>query len=143
MRVLIQKKRRSKTPSAAILRRRLCAMLAAAGEEGAELSVTFIGDPEMAELNGQYRNKPYPTDVLSFPQREGDGAGVESFMLGDVVISVDTAARQAREAGHSVEREIMILLAHGLAHLLGYDHELGPKDARAQKRMEKTLLEAI
>lgn len=143
MRVLIQKRRRAGTPSAAILRKRLSLMLSAAGETDAELSVTFIGDAEMTELNGQYRGKPYPTDVLSFPQREGESGAVAPAMLGDVVISVDAAKRQAHSAGHSAQREIMVLLAHGVAHLLGYDHERGPAQARAMKRMEKKLLAAM
>ncbi|MDH5637942.1 MAG: rRNA maturation RNase YbeY [Nitrospinota bacterium] len=117
-------------------------MLTAAGEPDAELSITFIGDEQMALLNGQYRGKNHPTDVLAFPQREGEFSEVVPSMLGDVVISVDTATRQAGEAGHTVEREVEVLLAHGLAHLLGYDHELGPSEARTMKRMEKKLLTA-
>ncbi|MDH5509352.1 MAG: rRNA maturation RNase YbeY [Nitrospinota bacterium] len=143
MRIQIQKRRKGQTPSAADLRLRMERMLAAAGEPDAELSITFIGDGEMATLNGQYRGKNHTTDVLAFPQREGEFSEVAPSMLGDVVISVDTAARQAGEAGHGVEREIEILLAHGVAHLLGYDHEKGPAQARAMKRMEKKLLAAI
>ncbi|MDH5477034.1 MAG: rRNA maturation RNase YbeY [Nitrospinota bacterium] len=143
MRIQIQKRRTGQTPSAAALRARLEKMLAAAEEPDAELSITFIADKEMATLNGQYRGKNHPTDVLAFPQREGEFSEVAPSMLGDVVISVDTAARQAREAGHSLEREMDVLLAHGLAHLLGYDHEKGPAQARAMKRMEKKLLAAI
>jgi len=142
MRIQIQKKRKLQIPSSAKLRMRLARMLAAAGEPDAELSISFIDDDEMTVLNGQYRGKNRPTDVLAFPQREGEYSDVAPSMLGDVVISVDTAARQAEKAGRAVEWEIEVLLAHGVAHLLGYDHEKGPVHARAMKRMEKKLLAA-
>lgn len=143
MRIQIQKRRKAGLPSSAALRGKLALMLGAVNEAQAELSVIFVGDQEMAELNGQWRRKNYPTDVLSFPQREPGFPSVAPSMLGDVVISVDTALRQGQAAGHGLEREVDILLAHGVAHLLGYDHELGPKEARAMKRMEKKLLAAI
>lgn len=85
------------------------------------LTVLFCGDEEMAALNGAWRGKARPTDVLSF---EGGGATAEGRAhLGDLAISLDTASRQARRAGHSLRREIEMLLAHGLLHLMGYDHE--------------------
>jgi probable rRNA maturation factor len=85
------------------------------------LTVLFCGDAEMAALNGAWRGKPRPTDVLSF---EGGGATAEGRVhFGDLAISLDTASRQARRAGHSFPREIEMLLAHGLLHLMGYDHE--------------------
>lgn len=85
------------------------------------LTVLFCRDSEIAELNGSWRGKRRPTDVLSF---EGGGATAEGRVhIGDVAISVETAARAARSAGHSRSREIETLLAHGLLHLMGYDHE--------------------
>ena len=86
-----------------------------------DLTVLFCDDAEIAELNGAWRGKPKPTDVLSFP---GGGATSEGRVhLGDVAISVETAARAARRAGRPTRREIETLLAHGLLHVLGYDHE--------------------
>lgn len=96
------------------------------GLEAAEVSVTFTDNAYIRELNATYRGKDAATDVLSFALREGeeppvlDGPPVE--MLGDIIISVERAAEQAAEYGHSLEREIAFLTTHGMLHLLGYDH---------------------
>lgn len=95
-------------------------------EVSGEVSVSFVTDEEIHELNRTYRNVDRPTDVLSFALREGEtfeGVPDELEPLGDIVVSVPTALRQATEYGHSAEREIGFLLIHGLLHLLGYDHE--------------------
>src|SRR5688572_12775303 len=89
------------------------------GDE-AELSVVFCDDAFIQALNREYRGYDRPTDVLSFPQ-EPTPAGTE--LLGDVVISVETAQRQAREQGHALGHEVAWLLCHGVLHLLGYDDE--------------------
>jgi len=80
-----------------------------------EVSVSIVGNEEMRSLNREYREIDAPTDVLSFPQ---DGA-----VLGDIVISLEKAVEQAKEYGHGIERELGFLTAHGMLHLLGYDHE--------------------
>jgi probable rRNA maturation factor len=106
-------------------------------EKNAELSLALIGNLEMKKLNGQYRNKDYPTDVLSFPVE-----GImpeETRLLGDVIISVDKAIEQARARGRSSEQELITLLIHGVVHLLGYDHERSARDARAMGRLEKRI----
>lgn len=84
-----------------------------------EISVFFTNEEEMAELNLRYRKRKGPTDVLAFPV--GTPAAAEN-LLGDVVISIPTAYRQALEAGHSLLQEVTFLLIHGVLHLLGYDH---------------------
>lgn len=84
--------------------------------KGQSLSVLFCGDGKMRSLNRTWRKKDRPTDVLSFP------SGEPSF-LGDLVIDLPYASRQARSRGHAATRELQILLAHGLLHLLGHDHE--------------------
>lgn len=86
-----------------------------------ELSVVLTDDSEIAELNESYRGKQGPTDVLSFSQLEGEGAA--STTLGDLVISVETAKRQAEEFGVSLHDELNRLMVHGVLHLFGYDHE--------------------
>lgn len=94
------------------------------------------GSPTLHQLNRDYRGMDKPTDVLSFPLMEQDDRG-KFFMpggravLGDVIISVDTARRQAAERGHSLQREVQILLVHGVLHLLGHDHENGGEEAVA------------
>jgi probable rRNA maturation factor len=113
-------------------------VLQAAGEHlntSGEVSVSFVSDDEIHELNRTYRGVDRPTDVLSFALREGEedfpvpDEGAE--LLGDIVISIPTAVRQAEEYGHSVEREVGFLLVHGFLHLLGYDHQ----DEDAEREM--------
>ena len=93
-----------------------------------EVSISFIDDAEMRILNRNYRHKDRPTDVLAFPLREGDFAEHAGDLLGDVVVSLETAERQAQHAGKTTLEEVTMLLAHGLLHLLGWDHETAPKD---------------
>ncbi len=102
-----------------------------------ELSLVLIGNAEMQRLNAKYRKKNYPTDVLSFPV-EGI-VPAKTPLLGDVIISVDKAGEQAKNRGHSLEREIVLLLIHGIIHLLGYDHERSATEARAMARLEKRV----
>jgi probable rRNA maturation factor len=105
--------------------------------------VLFTGDRAMRTLNRRYRAQDRTTDVLSFSLREGEFPDVQPRMLGDIVIAVPVAARQAREEGHSLVREFDRLLAHGLAHLLGYDHERVPREARRMSKKERQLLESL
>jgi probable rRNA maturation factor len=118
--------------------------LANAPEE-AEVSVLFVGDEEMRELNAKYRGIDRATDVLAFAMTEGkafpppEGAR----LLGDVVVSVETAGRQARAASHSLRREIAVLLVHGVLHLLGHDHEAGQRDRDKRLRMRRLEKECI
>jgi len=118
-------------------------LLQGLGLPEAELSVLFIGDRAMRTLNHAWRNRDKTTDVLSFPLREGRFPHIQPDMLGDIVISVPVAARQAHEAGHSLPVELERLLVHGLVHLLGYDHELGIKAARRMERKERQLLKRL
>ncbi|WP_425427063.1 rRNA maturation RNase YbeY [Thermocrinis ruber] len=105
-----------------------------------ELSIALVSDAQIKRLNKLYRNKDKPTDVLSFPI----GEKVEDWLiLGDIVISVDTAKRQAQELGHSLEEEIKRLLVHGLVHLLGYDHELGGEEERKFFELEEFVLREL
>jgi probable rRNA maturation factor len=104
----------------------------------AELSVLLVSDAEMRRLNRDWRGKDRPTDVLSFAQRDGGGAAPEN-LLGDVVISVDTARRQARSGRRPLGREAERLLVHGLLHLLGWDHERSAREAAEMKRKEREL----
>ena len=97
-------------------------MLAALGLPDAEVSLLVCDDATIHELNRDHRHKDRPTDVLAFAMREGPGGELAGDLLGDVVVSVDTARRQAEERGHSTSAEIRFLLAHGLLHLVGFDH---------------------
>lgn len=115
------------------------AILHALGEGQSELAISLVGDAEMHALNRDYRGKDRPTDVLAFAMREGEAAPGLSDVLGDVVISVDTAARQAVERGVTLAEEVRDLLIHGVLHLLGYDHERGANDSRRMKAKERWL----
>ena len=106
-----------------------------------EVSVAFLRDEEMRVLNKQWRKRDTTTDVLTFCAWEGQAMPGEELFLGDVGISVDTAARQARVLGHTLLEEVSVLMAHGMAHLLGEDHEAGEIAARRQAELELTLLD--
>jgi probable rRNA maturation factor len=110
----------------------------------AELSVLLTNDTEIHALNLAHRGKDKPTDVLSFPLDEGggaDGSVSGTRVLGDVVISLDTAARQARGRKRELLPEVRFLLAHGLLHLLGYDHQ-NPTEKRGMDAMTRRLVRA-
>ena len=125
-----------------ILIRRACnAVLEYEKFEGpAEISVTFVDNAAIAELNNQYRSKPMPTDVLSFPLGEGGQYDVDGNngckMLGDIVISMERAMEQANLYGHSLQREVAFLTVHSMLHLLGYDHENGGLEAVRMRERE-------
>jgi probable rRNA maturation factor len=118
-------------------------LLAALGEERGELTVSLVGDAEMRVLNRDYRGSDRPTDVLAFALREGQRAPGDDAVLGDIVISLDTAARQALQRRASISAEVRTLLIHGVLHLLGYDHERSAADARRMRRRERRLLASI
>jgi probable rRNA maturation factor len=115
------------------LRRRARTMLEALEMGDAELSVVLTGDATIQELNRAYRGKDRPTDVLAFAQREGPLAHLAGDLLGDVVLSVPTARRQARAHGRNVLSELTMLLAHGVLHLLGWDHDTPAKDRQMRQ----------
>jgi len=123
---------------AARLARSARRLLRGLGLPDAELSLVLVSDAEMRALSRRWRARDRPTDVLSFAQREGLG-GAPDGVLGDVIISVDTARRQAAERGTTVGREAERLLIHGLLHLLGYDHERSGAEARRMRRREGAL----
>ena len=116
-------------------------ILAASGVPAAELSLDLVGDRRIRRLNRQYRGRDHPTDVLAFPMREV--AGPASSFLGDVVISLHTAARQAEACGHSLDHEVVTLLIHGTLHLCGYEHERGAREAYRMRRKELAILESL
>ena len=115
-------------------------------EGGAEISVNFVDDAQIAQLNKQYRGKDAPTDVLSFPLGENGqydyNQETGAAMLGDIVISMERAVEQAALYGHSLQREVAFLTVHSMFHLLGYDHEAGGRAAvRMREKEEATLIQ--
>ncbi|WP_245528525.1 rRNA maturation RNase YbeY [Desulfarculus baarsii] len=109
--------------------------------EDAELSLLICDDVEIAQINGQYLDRRGPTNVLAFAMQEGDGAGVNPQILGDVVVSIDTAQREAAENGLDPDEHFVRLIIHGLLHLLGHDHLRDEEQARAMEELTEDLLE--
>ncbi len=113
-----------------------------------EVDITIVDDEEIHTLNREYRNVDRPTDVLSFALDEGEEDepelidGPEEHLLGDIIISAETAQRQGEEFGHGLEREIVYLAVHGLLHLLGYDH-MTDEDKKVMRAKEEEALREI
>jgi len=116
------------------------AALVQRGLEDSELSVVLTDDETIQQLNRDYRGIDKPTDVLSFAQQEAEGPNLG--ILGDVIISLPTAQRQADERGHPLAVEVRILLVHGLLHLLGFDHE-DDEERQEMAAAEQVLLAAL
>jgi rRNA maturation RNase YbeY len=115
-------------------------LLRALGEDKSELSIALVDDPEIKALNTQWRNLPHATDVLSFSQ--GPTLGPPLDLLGDVVISVETAAKQAADRHRGLDDTVTRLLIHGLLHLLGHDHEVDA-DASRMAAEERRLWQVV
>lgn len=115
----------------------------------AEVSVTFVDNNEIHEMNKKFRNVDKPTDVLSFPLFDYEGEGEEPpvdemlGMLGDIVLSLEQAKVQAEEYGHSFEREVAFLTVHSMLHLLGYDHETSEEDDADMRTRQTEIVESL
>jgi rRNA maturation RNase YbeY len=121
-------------------------ILSTMGESSSELSLTFVGDRRMRRLNRRYRRKDRTTDVLAFAMRDATASLSSRRIpgpLGDIVIAVPTAERQARRENRSFEEEVAVLLVHGILHLCGYDHERSESEARRMHRRERMVLRQI
>ncbi len=132
-----------------LLIRRCChAVLLDEGiKHACEVSVTFVNNEQIHELNREYREKDAPTDVLSFPLGENGeydtNGDTGAWMLGDIVISIEKAMEQADLYGHGLQREIAFLTVHSMLHLLGYDHEQGGLAEVRMREKEETILKKL
>lgn len=132
-----------------LLIRRCCqAVLSTEGfRHDTEVSVSFVNNEEIHKLNLQYRNKDMETDVLSFPLCEGDHLEINTengfVLLGDIVISMEMAVKQAKMYGHVLEREVAFLTVHSMLHLLGYNHEKSSLEQRQMREKEESVLEKL
>lgn len=108
-----------------------------------ELSLTFVDDDGIREINKKYLNRNYPTNVISFSMREGEFGEINPDVLGDIIISVETASRDAMQAGIRLEEELDYLIIHGILHILGYDHETSEADAKRMREKENELFFAL
>jgi probable rRNA maturation factor len=141
MPVEIVRKKAGETFSNRELKRIALNVLELVGQSQSELSVALVNNREIRKLNAKYRQKDYPTDVLSFPA--ANGLPIDVRLLGDVVISVEKAEEQAKQRGRTLNEETVTLLIHGVLHLIGYDHERSPKDARIMARLEKKIYRTL
>ena len=127
----------------ALIRRTGELLLVLAGMPEAELSILLVDDEQIGELNRSWRHRSGPTNVLAFSMTEGKDAAIPLNLLGDVVISVDTAVREAAVNKVSLHSHLQVLLIHGFLHLIGYDHEVSNNEAVRMQDKEKELLEEI
>lgn len=123
------------------LRKIAAVILTALKQNRAELSIALVGDKEMRLLNAKYRKKHTTTDVLSFPVEDQPASG--SILLGDVIISVEQARRQAQVQKKTLKSEMATLLIHGILHLLGYDHEASTRQAEIMFSLERKLYDHL
>jgi probable rRNA maturation factor len=110
---------------------------------GCELSILLVDDDEMRHLNLEYLDRDHPTNVLAFPMREGGDKDMHPDLLGDVIISTETAKREAHHRGVTLGEEMALLLVHGILHLLGYDHEGASDEAAAMEAKEQEILSRL
>lgn len=108
-----------------------------------EISILIVDDQEIEKLNRKYLNRDGPTNVIAFSMREGEFSHFSPQLLGDVVISTDTAAKEAKYSGMTMEKRFNELLVHGILHLFGYDHETSEQDAQEMELMNQELLGLI
>ena len=118
-------------------------VLNALGSPDGELSILIVDDPQIAALNKKYLNRSGPTNVIAFPMRDGDFEDLNPQLLGDVVISAETAKREAGNAGISTNARLSQLLVHGILHLFGYDHENDEREARRMEKKSNEMLQML
>jgi probable rRNA maturation factor len=126
-----------------MIREKARAILNALDCPDGELSIVIVDDPHMAEMNQRYLQHSGPTNVISFAMREGDFGDINPQVIGDVVISADTCAREAVQAGISTQERFDQLLIHGILHLFGYDHVHSEVEARAMEAKSDELMELV
>jgi pyridoxine 5-phosphate synthase len=126
-----------------LVRRSAELLLELSGIPEAELSILLVDDNQIGELNRVWRRKSGATNVLAFSLTEGDDSAMAMNLLGDIVISVDTAAREAKEEGITLHTRVQALLLHGFLHLIGYDHEKSDSEAERMHNKERELLQEL
>ncbi|RLB99284.1 MAG: rRNA maturation RNase YbeY [Deltaproteobacteria bacterium] len=125
------------------LKEKAQAILDALGSPDSELSILFLDDPQIAVLNKNYLQREGPTNVIAFPMREGAFAEINPDLLGDVVISLETAEKEGLAAGMSMKDRLGELMIHGILHLFGYDHEASETEAMRMEAKSRELLGQI
>ena len=126
-----------------MIQKRAQAILNALGCPDGELSLLIVDDPQIERLNRKYLKRYGPTNVIAFPMQTGEFANVTPQLLGDVVISIETAAREGENAGSGLEKRFTQLLVHGVLHLFGYDHEKSEHEALEMENKSNELLKLL
>lgn len=127
-----------------LIKDRASAILSLCGLDHVDLSILIVNNHRIKALNKRYRGIDRPTDVLAFPMDEDwEAADRQPPLLGDIVISMEKTHSQAREHKHPPDSELLILLIHGILHLIGYDHERSPMEERRMRRKENLILSKI
>ncbi len=140
MTIRVQNRQRTVAIHTAAVKRRVRGIMAYLGCSDRELSVVFGSDGLLQELNRTYRHQDRATNVLAFPQHPTYEGEPVTAMLGDVIVSLHTAAREAYELQQSLEERVVYLLLHGILHLLGYDHERSATQRRHMEALERRVL---
>ncbi|MFW5874787.1 MAG: rRNA maturation RNase YbeY [bacterium] len=122
------------------IRKTASALLEALGKTGAELSLLIVDNEQIAEINKTYLDRTGPTNVIAFPMGDSGFNEIQPELLGDIVISVETADKEASNAGYCMEERFTELLIHGILHLLGYDHETNEQDAKQMNEKSDELM---
>lgn len=143
MDILITNRQRRRRISRKAIARTARVALVALRHPDAELSILLVDDPQIAAMNRTFLQREGPTNVIAFPMREGAFGGLNSRILGDVVISVDTAWRESLAARLGFEDRLDALLVHGILHLCGFDHEKDPREARRMAAMSRRLIKKL
>jgi len=143
MAVIIQNRQASPKVDIPALRRSARTVLRYLGRPRDEVSILLVDDREIRDMNRTYLKRDRPTNVIAFPMHEGPFRDLHPRLLGDVVISIETAARDAAKEGVTLEDEILFLMIHGVLHLLGYDHKGTGADGRRMRDQERRVFDAV
>ena len=143
MEVLIDNRQSSHNLSLKKIKKMVQVVLNDLDSPDGEISIVLVDDPQIAVLNEKYLSRQGPTNVIAFAMREGEFSHLTPQLLGDVVISMQTAAAEARIAGVSLEQRFWELLIHGILHLFGYDHERSEAEARRMDARSRELMENV
>jgi probable rRNA maturation factor len=139
MAILIKNQQKKEKVNLPRVRKTLRKILESLGIEDKEISVLLVDDDGIREINREYLNRDHPTNVISFSMMEGEFGELNPSILGDIIISVETARRDALKEDIPFDDEIDYLLIHGLLHLLGYDHEGSQSEAEKMKEKEREI----
>lgn len=143
MKVLIDNRQKKFKISMTTIQQKTTDILNALDYLDAELSILIVDDLQIAKLNKQYLHRNGPTNVIAFPMRTDPFSNINPELLGDVVISIETAEKEGKSIGISMEERFTQLLVHGILHLLGYDHETTEQDADKMEKKNEEILKLI